>query len=184
MNSASPFARSSLSIGIRFADAIVFWPRHQGFRPTSDPRDNQVRYADTASTSLDVCVGNSSGDSLAPVAFSLRKKQSTMRSPRLKRRPDRRLYSGNMPVTPTSGSDFSRCPAFKWQLLHDILLGAKFGTSVGVFVKILNPQRISFESCEPSNCLSLSGSLGSSQAVTMVVAAGISGPRSGIPDAV
>src|SRR5438094_654260 len=132
MNSASPFARSSLSIGIRFADAIVFWPRHQGFRPTSDPRDNQVRYADTASTSLDVCVGNSSGDSLAPVAFSLRKKQSTMRSPRLKRRPDRRLYSGNMPVTPTSGSDFSRCPAFKWQLLHDILLGAKFGTSVGV----------------------------------------------------
>ena len=129
-------------------------------------------------------MGNSSGDSLAPVAFSLRKKQSTMRSPRLKRRPDRRLYSGNMPVTPTSGSDFSRCPAFKWQLLHDILLGAKFGTSVGVFVKILNPQRISFESCEPSNCLSLSGSLGSSQAVTMVVAAGISGPRSGIPDAV
>ena len=34
-------------------------------------------------------------------------KQSTIRSPRLYSRPERRLYSGNMPATPTNGRDRS-----------------------------------------------------------------------------
>src|SRR3954463_5723691 len=99
-----------------------------------------------ARTSFDDVVG--AGASFAPVAFSLRRKQSTMRSPRLYRRPDRRLYSGNIPAIPTRGRERSRCPAFRWQLLHETLLGVNCGVSPGVFVKILKPSLISLESLE------------------------------------
>src|SRR5215216_7058596 len=103
------------------ADAgIAFCPRHDGFFPIAAPFDSQARNADTARTSGEVGVGRSPAATVSPVAFSLRRKQSVTRSPRLYKRPDRRLYSGNMPATSTSGSDFSRWPAFIWQLVHDI----------------------------------------------------------------
>src|SRR5438045_1650374 len=114
---------------------MTFWPRHGGFFPTSDPLASHVRYADRARTSGEVVDGDSS--STPPVAFSLRRKQSTIRSLRLYKRPDRRLYSGNIPATPTSGSDRSRCPAFRWQLAHAIAPGANSFASAGVFVKSL-----------------------------------------------
>src|SRR4029077_14601349 len=100
-----------------------------------------------------------------PAAFSLRRKQSTMRSPSVYKRPDRLLYSGNMPATPTSGSDRSRCPPFRWQLLQEILLGVNRAASAGVFVKIRNPHRISLDNGDVSNVESVSGFLGTSQAV-------------------
>src|SRR5262249_13025016 len=78
-------------------------------------------------------------------------KQSTMRSPRLNRRPARRLYSGNIPATPSKGRDRSRCPAFKWQLLQDMWLGVNCGASCGVSVKSLKPHLISFDSFELSS---------------------------------
>ena len=43
-----------------------------------------------------------------PVAFSLRRKQSTIRSFRLINRPARRLYSGKTPEIATSGIARSR----------------------------------------------------------------------------
>src|SRR5438093_12500167 len=193
MNSASPFFGSNLSTGIRFAEAMTFWPRQVGFLPTSDPRASHVMYADSASTSFDVVVGSVSRSSSGvpalpvsstPVAFSLRTKQSTIRSPSVYKRPERRLYSGNIPATPTSGRDLSRCPPFRWQLLQDTLLGVNLGASPGVLVKIRNPQRISFDSVESSRLESFSGFFGNSHAVTIVVRAGISGPASGTPDAV
>src|SRR5437016_14217568 len=105
-------------------------------------------------------------------------KQSTMRSARPKRRPARLLGSGNIPAAPTSGSDRSRCPAFRWQLLHDILLGANCGASCGVLVKSRNPHLISWESLELSKDLSVSGFFGKYQAVTMFVAEETNGPLS------
>ena len=99
-----------------------------------------------------------------------------MRSPRLKRRPERLLYSGNIPVTPTSGSDFSRWPPFMWQLLHDIPPGASRGVSCGVFVKILKPRLISSDSGDVSSEASASGVLGNSHAATIVALAAMSGP--------
>src|SRR5207247_6683784 len=176
MKSASPFRASSFSIGIKFDDSMTFWPRHGGFFPTSDPRASHVRYADRARTSGEVVDGNSS--STPPVAFSLRRKQSTIRSLRLYKRADRRLYSGNIPATPTRGSDRSRCPAFRWQLLHDILLGANCGASCGVLVKSRNPHLISWESLELSKDLSVSGFFGKYQAVTIFVAEETNGPLS------
>ena len=120
--------------------------------------------------------GGSSPSSRRPVAFWLRRKQSTMRSPRLNNRPERLLYSGNIPVTPTSGIDRSRCPPFRWQLLQDILPGVNRAASTGVFVKIRKPSRISFESRESSSVGSVSGFFGNSQAVTIVVREAINGP--------
>src|SRR5580765_2350938 len=122
MKSASPRWTSSLSMGMTLAAIMVFCPRHVGFFPTSEPCASHVMYADTASTSFDVAVGRTLGsfeESAVPVAFSLRRKQSTTRSPREYRRPDRLLYSGNIPATPTSGRERSRWPPFKWQLLQD-----------------------------------------------------------------
>jgi hypothetical protein len=158
-----------------------------------DPRDSQVRYAVSARTSFDVGDGNlscspvgrrSSSASTRPVAFSLLRKQSTTRSARVNKRPARLLYSGNIPATPTSGSERSRWPPFKWQLLHETLLGVKRAASTGVLVKIRNPHRISADSFESSNVGSVSGFCGTSQAVTIVVVEGISGPLNGTPDAV
>jgi hypothetical protein len=80
-------------------------------------------------------VGSSAAEAW-PVAFSLRRKQSTIRSSRLMKRPARRLYSGNCPATPTSGSDFSRWPAFKWQLLQEIRPPVNRAASRGVSVKM------------------------------------------------
>ena len=99
-----------------------------------------------------------------------------MRSPRLKRRPARLLYSGNIPVTPTSGSDFSRWPPFMWQWLHDIPPGASRGASRGVFVKILKPRLISSDNGDVSSEASTSGVFGNSQAATIVALAAMSGP--------
>src|SRR5437867_7477147 len=174
IKSASPRCGSSLSTSIMFEGAITFWPRHDGFFPTSDPRASHVMYAERARTSGEVVDGESS--STPPVAFSLRRKQSTIRSFRLYKRPERRLYSGNIPATPTSGSDRSRCPAFRWQLLHDILLGANCGASCGVLVKSRNPHLISCESLELSKDLSVSGFFGKYQAVIMFVAEETNGP--------
>src|SRR5262249_11797893 len=111
-----------------------------------------------------------------------RRKQSTIRSPRLYRRPERLLYSGNIPATPTSGSESSRWPAFKWQLLQDIFPGANRGASCGVFVKIRKPHRISFESFESSSVASVSGFFGISHAVAIVVREEMSGPLSFNPN--
>src|SRR4051812_26565970 len=153
---------------------MVFCPRHAGFRPTSKPRASHVMYASSANTSFEVVAGGSF--TFAPVAFSLRRKQSTMRSPRLYRRPERRLYSGNMPATPTNGRDRSLCPPFRWQLLQDILLGANCGASPGVFVKIRKPQRTCFDKVDWSSAGSVSGFFGKNQAVTIVVRAETRGP--------
>src|SRR5262249_4898859 len=153
----------------------------------SEPRANHVRNAETARTSFEVVDGRSSpssasaplaSDWTAPVAFSLRRKQSTIRSPRLYKRPERRLYSGNIPTTFTRGSDRSRWPAFKWQLAQETLLGVKRGASAGVLVKIRYPHRMSLESFESSSVRSASGFLGISHAVTIVVREEISGPLS------
>src|SRR4051812_26366678 len=136
-------------------------------------------YADTASTSFDVAVGTTLGAfdaSAAPVAFSLRRKQSTTRSPNEYRRPDRLLYSGNIPATPTSGRERSRWPPFKWQLLQEIFPGTNCGASLGVSVNILKPQRISFESFESSSVESVSGFFGKFQAVAIVVREETRGP--------
>jgi signal transduction histidine kinase len=92
-----------------------------------------------------------------------------MRSPSVYKRPDRLLYSGNIPATPTSGSDRSRCPPFRWQLLQETLLGVNRAASPGVFVKIRNPHRISLESFDVSSDASVSGLRGKSHAVTIVV---------------
>src|SRR5262245_35532174 len=89
-----------------------------------------------------------------------------------------------MPATPTSGSDRSRCPAFRWQLLQDMRPGANAGASAGVLVKSLKPQRMSADSFESSRLLSVSGFFGKSHAVTIVVRAGMSGPMRGTPDEV
>jgi hypothetical protein len=89
-----------------------------------------------------------------------------------------------MPATPTSGSDRSRCPALRWQLLQDIRPGAKAGASAGVLVKSLKPHRMSADSFESSRLLSVSGFFGKSHAVTIVVRAGMSGPTRGTPDEV
>ena len=48
----------------------------------------------------------------------------------------------------------------------------------------LKPQRMSAESFESSSDVSVSGFLGKSQAVTIVVRAGMSGPARGTPDEV
>src|SRR4029079_9173935 len=112
---------------------------------------------------------------MAPVPFSLRMKQSTTRSARVYKRPARRLYSGNIAATPTSGSDFSRCPPFRWQLLQDTFPGARCGTSPGVLVKILKPQMMSLDSFESSSEGSVIGLRGNSHAVIIVVVAEISG---------
>jgi hypothetical protein len=135
-----------------------------------------MRYAEIASTSGEVGDGGSAPFTSAPVAFSLLKKQSVTRSPRLYMRPDRRLYSGNIPATATSGSDFSRCPAFMWQLLHDIPPGARCGASTGVFVKSLNPLRISCDCRESSSDVSVNGFFGNSHAATIVTFDATSGP--------
>ena len=58
----------------------------------------------------------------------------------------------------------------------------RFRASAGVFVNSLKPQRMSAESFESSSDASVSGFLGTSQAVTIVVRAGISGPTSGTPE--
>jgi len=79
-------------------------------------------------------------------------------------------------VTPTSGSDFSRWPPFKWQLLHDIRPGASRGATDGVLVNNLNPRRISSESGDLSSDGSTSGFFGNSHAVTIVVLAAMRGP--------
>ncbi len=87
-----------------------------------------------------------------------------------------------MPATATSGSERSRCPAFRWQLAHDILLGVNAFASWGVFVKSLYPQRMSFDSFESSSEASVSGFCGTSHAVTIVVEAGINASaRRGTP---
>ena len=104
-----------------------------------------------------------------------------MRSPRLKSRPERLLYSGNIPVTPTRGSDFSRWPPFMWQLLHDMPPGASRGVSCGVFVKILKPRLISPASGDVSSEASASGVLGNSHAATIVALAAMSGPFIRVP---
>jgi len=61
-------------------------------------------------------------------------------------------------------------------LLQETLVGANRGASRGVFVKIRNPHRISFDSFESSSVGSVSGFLGNSQAVIIVVREEISGP--------
>jgi hypothetical protein len=92
MKLVSPFWGSSLLTGLSALAAIVFWPRHVGFFPISDPRASHVRYAAIARTSFDVGVGSVSPSPPTapspptpgtPVAFSLRRKQSTIRSFRL-----------------------------------------------------------------------------------------------------
>src|SRR6476661_3578012 len=123
---------------------MAFCPRHDGLFPISLPRDIQFRYAARARTSRDVGVGSASVvgafpfpsvlDSSFPVAFSLRRKQSTIRSFRLISRPARRLYSGNTPEMATSGIARSRWPAFRWQLLHETAPGTNRSASAGVFV--------------------------------------------------
>ena len=127
---------------------MAFCPRHGGFFPIAPPFDSQVRYAEIASTSGEAGLGTSSGASRPAVAFSLRRKQSVMRSPRLKSRADRRLYSGNIPATSTSGIDLSRWPAFMWQLVHDMPPGARRGASAGVLVNSRKPRRISSDNRE------------------------------------
>src|SRR4051794_24516439 len=54
--------------------------------------------------------------------------------------------------------------------------GANWGASCGVLVKILNPQRISFESFESSSDASVRGFFGNSQAVVIVVFEEMRGP--------
>src|ERR1700730_12620796 len=85
----SPFERSSLLTGTSALAAIVFWPRHVGFFPIMDPLESHVMYAAIARTSFDAGVGSLCPSPLTavsppatrtPVAFSLRRKQSTMRS--------------------------------------------------------------------------------------------------------
>src|SRR5439155_25383652 len=129
-----------------------------------------------ASTSLDVDVGRSARINVPPVVLSQRRKKTVMRSPRLKRRPERRLYSGNSPATPTSGRDFSRWPAFMWQLLHDIPPGASRGASCGVFVKILKPRLTSSDNRYVSSEVSAGGVFGTAIAATIVALAAMSGP--------
>src|SRR5205823_6409389 len=99
---ASPFLASSLATGTSAVAAIVFWPRHGGLAPTSVPRASHVMYAASARTSFDVGDGSavaaptadpSPPSAIVPVEFSLRRKQSTIRSVKLYRRPDRLLYS-------------------------------------------------------------------------------------------
>src|SRR5262245_7138450 len=85
-----------------------------------------------------------------------------------------------MPATPTSGSERSRCPPFRWQLLHDTLLGVKRAASPGVFVNRRNPHRISFDSFESSSDGSVSGLRGKSHAVTIVVREEMSAPAAGL----
>ena len=53
------------------------------------------------------------------------------------KRPERRLYSGNIAAMATIGSERSRCPALRWQLAHVILPGTNCLASAGVFVKSL-----------------------------------------------
>ena len=60
--------------------------------------------------------------------------------------------------------------------MQDILLGEKRAASTRVLVKIRKPRRISFDSRESSSPGSVSGFLGNSQAVAMVVREEISGP--------
>ena len=60
--------------------------------------------------------------------------------------------------------------------------GVNRRASAGVLVNSLKPQRTSAESFESSSEGSVNGFLGKSQAVTIVVRAGISGPASGTPD--
>jgi hypothetical protein len=70
-------------------------------------------------------------------------------------------------------------------LAHDILPGVKAFASWGVFVKSLNPQRMSFDNLESSSEVSVNGFCGMSHAVTIVVEAGISvSARRGTPLAV
>ncbi len=54
--------------------------------------------------------------------------------------------------------------------------GTNCGVSPGVFVKILNPHRMSFDSLESSSDAVVRGFLGISHAVTIVVRAEIKGP--------
>src|SRR6185503_4659610 len=120
--------------------------------------------------------GSWSAASWLPVEFSLRRKQSVIRSPRLYSLPERRLYSGNIPATSTRGIDLSRWPAFMWQFVHDMPPGAKRGASAGVFVNSLNPRRISSDSFELSSVLSASGLRGNSQPAFMLIEAAMSEP--------
>lgn len=62
--------------------------------------------------------------------------------------------------------------------MHVMRLGEKRPASMRVFVKIRKPDRISFESRESSSDGSVSGFLGNSQAVTMVVREEINAPAS------
>ena len=85
----------------------------------------------------EVGVGSSSAGRSPPVAFSLRRKQSVIRSPRLNNRPSAGRYRGKRAGhTDQREATFSRWPAFMWQLLQDILPARGAGTSTGVFVKI------------------------------------------------
>src|SRR5258705_5903700 len=132
---ASPFAGSSFSTGTSADALMAFWPRQAVLFPIAAPRESHVRYAETASTSGEVGVGRSSVVSGPPVAFSLRRKQSVMRSPRLNSLAERRLYSGDTPAMLTSGDDFSRWAAFMWQVLHDMPPGASPGSPPAVVVE-------------------------------------------------
>src|SRR6185503_6423004 len=129
-----------------------------------------------ASTSDDVGVGSSSAVSGPPVAFSLRRKQSVTRSPRLNSRPERRLYSGKTPAIFTSGIDRSRWPAFMWQLVHAMPPGASRGVSAGVLVNRRKPLRISSDNRDVSSVLSSSGFRGTTQAAFIETVAATSGP--------
>src|SRR4051812_50113221 len=108
---ASPFAGSSVSTGMSADALMAFWPRQAGFFPIAAPRESHVRYAETASTSGEVGVGSSSVVNGPPVAFSLRRKQSVMRSPRLNSLAERRVLFGEKAARFTRGSDFLRWPA-------------------------------------------------------------------------
>src|SRR5215469_13999640 len=81
-----------------------------------------------------------------------------------------------MPATATRGRDRSLWPAFRWQLLHDILPGANCGASCGVSVKMRKPHRISFDRVDLSSDGLVNGSLGKNHAVTIVVREETSGP--------
>src|SRR6267142_1843340 len=172
---ASPFAISSFSSGTSADAGMVFWPRQEGFFPIAASRASHVMYAEMASTSGELGFGSSPGAS-APVAFSLRRKQSVIRSPRLYSLPERRLYSGNMPATSTSGIDLSRWPAFMWQLVHAMPPGASRGASAGVLVNRRKPRRISSDNRDVSSVVSSSGFRGNSQAAFIETVAAISGP--------
>ena len=171
--------------------AIVFWPRHVGFLPISDParQPGEVpRWPAPPSTSAPAALRlTADGAPLAhgtPVAFSLRRKQSTMRSSRLKRRPrpavvfrkhagdaderQRPLALAGVQVAVAARHLARReVRRLRRRVREDLEAPADVVRQLRIVERRVG-QRI----------------LGNSHAVTIVVLAGISGPASGTPDIV